>query len=94
MSEWMQPFTDPKILVEAQRKIAMATFDGLLQTHAEARKVTEDSLQHSVRQMDSWFKPARQAAEEMTAAGFDLGQRALEVSRDETKRWYDTVLPS
>jgi len=92
MSDWTQ--LDPKALIEMQRKIAAATFDGLLHTQQQARKLTEENLQQATRQMDSWFKPTRQATEEMTAAGFDLGQRALEVSRDEVERWYDTVLPN
>lgn len=94
MNDWMRPMTDPKTLLEAQRKIAMASFSGLLQVHEETRKATEDGLRRSAEQMDGWFKPMRQATEEMSSAGFDLGQRALEVSRDEVQRWYDTILPS
>jgi len=94
MNDWMQVFTDPTNAIEAQRKIALSTFDGLLQAQKEARKVTEDALEHSAKQMDSWAKPFRQATEEMTAASFDLGQRALEASRGEVVRWYDTITPN
>ena len=93
-SEMIEQLTDPKALMETQRKAVLATFDHMTRAQEETRKVVEESWKHGFGEIDAWFKPMRQAGEEMTAAGFDLHHRALEVARGEVERWYDSVMPS
>jgi len=92
-NEMIEQLTDPRALIEAQRKAVLATFDTVTRTQQETRKLVEDSWKHSFGEIDAWMKPMRQAGEEMTAAGFDLNHRALEVTRGEVERWYDSVIP-
>ncbi len=93
-TEMMTQLTDPKTYLELQRKSAAATMESLLALHDESRKLTEDSWKRGAGDLDEWFKPVRQAGEEMRGAGFDLSRRALESTGAEVDRWYGTFLPA
>ncbi len=90
MTELFNPMMDPAQVMKLQRQAATAAFDGALQVHEETRKMAEKAWDHSLGELDAWMEPWRKAGQEMQAAGFDLHKRAIEVSKSETDRLFDT----
>jgi len=89
MTELFNQMMDPGHLTKLQHQAATAAFDGALEVHKETRKLAESAMNHSYGELDAWMEPWRKAGQEMQAASFDLGQKALETSRKEVDRFFE-----
>ncbi len=88
MTELFNQMMDPGHLTKLQHQAATAAFDNALEVHAESRKLAEAAMNHSYGELDEWMEPWRKAGQEMQAASFDLGLKALETGRKEMDRFY------
>lgn len=91
MTELINKMMDPKHVMKLQREAAMAAFDGATEIHKETRKLAEQALNHSYGDLDKLTEPYRKAGQELQAASFDLGLKALETGRKEMDRIYETL---
>jgi hypothetical protein len=89
MTELLNQMMDPKHVMKLQREAVAAAFDGALEVHTQTRKMAEQAWSHSYGDLDEYAQPWRKAGQEMQAASFDLGQKALETSRKEMDRVYE-----
>lgn len=88
MTELFNQMMDPGHVMKLQRQAMNTAFEGALEAQAETRKLAETAMNHSYGDLDAWMEPWRKAGQEMQAASFDLGRKAIETSRSEMERWF------
>ena len=89
MTELLNQMMDPGHVFKLHQQAATAAFDGAMEIHKETRKLAENAWSHSYGDLDAWLEPWRKAGQEVQAASFDLGEKALETSRKEMDRFYE-----